>query len=107
MVDEYWHSIFIQLLAQEIKPAVYVELGISVCETINRVAPLASHAWCCDVQNFRDKITHGNNVDFYNENTSEFAKRWNNEIKKEIDLIFIDADHSRNAVLHDALAFYP
>lgn len=107
MADEHWHSKFIELLAAELKPAVYVELGISVCETINRVSPLAKHVWCCDVQDFRGQISHGHNVDFFHENTGEFAKRWNKDIRKEIDLIFIDADHSREAVLHDVQAFYP
>ena len=38
--------------------------------------------------------------------TDDFAKMWDNEIRKEIDLIFIDADHCKESVWEDFQNFY-
>lgn len=90
------------------RPEVYVELGIAVCGTINRVSPHASEVYAVDAGvscaiNIADK----EKVKFYGEYTTKFADRWREEIKKPVDLIFIDADHSASAVRQDVLNFLP
>ena len=37
--DGFFHSIFIEMLAERMKPSVYLELGLSKGETFHRVGP--------------------------------------------------------------------
>lgn len=102
------HHAIIEAIASHMKPKVYVELGIAVCGTLNRVAPHAEEIYAVDAGvscaiNIQDK----DRVRFYGEYTTTFAERWNKEIRKGIDLIFIDADHSAASVQKDVENFLP
>lgn len=107
-VGENWHVDFIVHLAAVKRPKVYVELGLYECELFNKVIPYADHLIGVDTDkrsgSFMDRSTK--KTKFFYGSTADFAK----ELRREplvIDLLFIDADHSKEAVLHDFQAFFP
>lgn len=106
MINEHWHSEMIEHIAAGLKPFLYVELGISHCMTLNRASAFAEMIYCCDVNDKKDSISHKGKTKFFKESTDEFFKRWENEIRLPIDMIFIDADHSEATVYRDATNFY-
>jgi len=100
------HESFLEFIASYIKPQIYVELGIYDCSTFYKVSEhVIDWSFGVDIKPLKDdkKI----NTTIYTETTEEFAKRWADEIQEEIDLIFIDADHSKDAVLKDVDSFWP
>ena len=102
------HSLILEAIASHMKPKVYVELGIAVCGTLNKVSPHAEDIYAVDAgANTATNIAEKERVKFFGEFTDDFANRWRNEIAKEIDLIFIDADHSAESVKKDVINFLP
>ncbi len=102
-----WHIDFIAELAKTLRPDVYVELGLYQAELFNRVVPWVKRAFGVDI----DPATEGfvrktPNVRYLHGITSELAS----VIEAEgvgIDMLFIDADHSAEAVLNDFRMFFP
>lgn len=91
---------FIIELARLMQPEVYCEVGVYQCHTINRLLPYVGKAIGIDIE---DRLAHFDksrrNWEFFKGTSDKFV----NEYYKgpEIDLLFIDADHSRNSVLAD------
>lgn len=103
-----FHCEILKAIAREMKPNVYVELGICGGSTFNAVAPFSSEAYAVDIAIGMPKaILQGEKYKPFVMKTEEFAKKWKEDIKKEIDLIFIDADHSKEAVYNDIMNFWP
>lgn len=102
-----WHEDFIVFLASITRPRVYVELGISRCALFNRIIPYAGHLIGVDIDPGAESYMQKSaNTRFVLSNTRDFAKRLDNEGLR-IDMLFIDADHAREAVLHDFTAYFP
>lgn len=102
------HEEFVNMLAIQLKPAIYVELGIYHFNCFNKISPLVrGKAYAVDIADNRRLLVKHGHVDFHCCTTTEFYSTWSNEIKKEIDLIFIDADHSKDSVLQDVKNFLP
>lgn len=102
------HHAIIEAIASHMKPDVYVELGIAVCGTLNRVVPHAKEVYACDLAAHNlGNIHEPERVNFYAETTDLFAERWKRDVNKAIDLCFIDADHSFSAVKKDVANFLP
>ena len=105
--DPKWHQGLIVHLASIMRPEVYVELGIFRCGLFNQVVPFTMRAIGVDADPEAGKyMTRSPRATFVAANTSEFARR----IRKDpvsIDMIFIDADHSQEAVLDDFRNFLP
>jgi hypothetical protein len=102
-----WHVNFIEHIAAITSPKVYVELGLYECELFNRIEPYAERLigvdMRADVEAFMIKSPK---VRFVNSTTDGFVKSLTPD-SLVIDLLFIDADHSREAVWRDFWNFLP
>lgn len=107
MVGLNWHEDFIVHLASLVRPKVYVELGLYQCALFNRVIPYSERLIGVDIRpEAGNYMQHSMNTRFVKATTQEFAK----ELKVnplQINMLFIDADHSKEAVLQDFKDFFP
>lgn len=102
-----WHEGFIIHLASIIRPKTYVELGLYQCELFNRVLPFTETAIGVDISEKAGVfMKRKENTHFFCQTTAEFALTAK-EMSLEIDMLFIDADHSKKWVRHDFDAFFP
>jgi hypothetical protein len=102
-----WHEDFVLHIAKILRPKVYVELGLYQCHLFNQIIPYADQLFGADIEvsagefmNKTDKTT------FYHGKTDDFAKELSKQNTK-IDLLFIDADHSKEAVKKDFENYFP
>lgn len=108
-VEKYqsWHEDFIVHLAKIIKPKVYVELGLYQCKLFNRIVPFADQLIGVEMKPELEKfMIKDPKALFKAMTTDEYAK----ELKKhpiQIDMMFIDADHSEKSVEKDFKQFFP
>lgn len=107
-VPENWHEEFIELLAAVVRPKTYVELGLCKCALFNKIIPYAEKLIGLDIkpeaEKFMKKIR--GKTEFVCSTTDDFAERLQkNPI--QIDMLFIDADHAKEAVLKDFNNFFP
>jgi len=94
-----WHLDFIAHLVRVLKPQKYLEIGIYRAGLINRLIPLIPEITAVDVDPDSGKfIDSSNNVKFVNLDSQKF---WKTSPDSYYDLIFIDGNHSREAVLVD------
>jgi hypothetical protein len=100
------HYDVIEKIAGGLQPNIYVELGIFRGKTFNLVARHANKAYAVDVAGAQKHIKC-NHAEFFMGTTQTFASYWNLKVQKSIDLIFIDADHSKESVLQDVKNFLP
>jgi predicted O-methyltransferase YrrM len=106
MEDKMKHESFIEFLASYVKPQVYVELGVYDGSTFDRVRPhVEDWSYGVDLKPRMDDLD-GTDFTVYKMSTQEFSKLWNEDIHEDIDLMFIDADHSKEAVLKDVDNFW-
>ena len=107
MVGLDWHEDFIVHLASVVRPKVYVELGLFKCALFNRMIPYSERLIGVDVNlDAGNYMQQSPNTRFFNGTTQEFAK----ELKVNplrINMVFIDADHSKEAVFQDFRDFFP
>jgi predicted O-methyltransferase YrrM len=102
-----WHEDFIVHLANRLRPKVYVELGLYQCALFNRIVPYAEKLIGVDtVESAGNHMRKSPKTRFFHGTTDALAK----ELKKnpvKIDLLFIDADHSKESVTKDFTNFFP
>ena len=104
---ELWHQSFIEHLASIVKPRVYVELGVHRCDLFNRVIPYARQLVGVDIDpQSADFMAKSDKVNFVNSTTDEYAAVLRAQ-PISINMLFIDADHSKEAVLRDFWNFFP
>lgn len=101
----------LEAIARQQTPEVYVELGICDGDTYKSILPyVRSAAYAVDVapRVVEEHVTQPSNPKShpFSMRTDDFSKLWDSEIKKEIDLIFIDADHCKESVWNDFKNFY-
>ena len=84
-------------LANLFRPKVYVEIGAKSGYVFNAVAPFCDLAVAVDIR--LSGIKRSKNILCFEQSSQNFATAWN----KEIDLLFIDGDHSEQAVFNDFL----
>jgi cephalosporin hydroxylase len=102
-----WNEDFIFNLASLVRPKVYVELGIQHCRLFNRIIPVAEQLIGVDITpGAGSYMIKSPNVRFFNGTTQKFAEELNVH-PLQIDMLFIDADHSKEAVLQDFRNFFP
>jgi len=102
-----WHVDFIAELARVMRPAVYLELGIFQAEVLNTVAPYAGQAIGLDIApGAAAFVRRAPNVRFVCATTDSFVAEMR-ESGLEIDMLFIDADHSAEAVVRDFDNYFP
>jgi predicted O-methyltransferase YrrM len=103
----WWHRGLIEHIAYIFKPKVYVELGIYQCELFNRVVPHAQRLIGVDLdRKAQSFMTKSPKVEFRCSTTADFT-RWLRANPLPIDMLFIDADHARDAVLEDFWGLFP
>ena len=102
-----WHEDFIVHLASLVCPKVYVELGIYHCALFNRIIPFAEQLIGVDISaESGNYMQQSSKTRFFKGTTHEFAQ----EVAVnplQINMLFIDADHSKEAVLQDFIEFFP
>lgn len=102
-----WHEDFIVHLAGVIQPKVYVELGLYRCYLFNRIIPFAEQLIGIDISaEAGQSMQQSSKTRFFKGTTQDFAREL--AVRPlQIDMLFIDADHSQEAVLQDFLTFLP
>ncbi|MBI1938134.1 MAG: FkbM family methyltransferase [Ignavibacteriales bacterium] len=104
---ENWHEDFIVYLASQYRPKIYVELGLYQCGLFNKIVPYADILIGVDVSPSAGKhMTVSEKTVFVNSTTDQFADALK-ENPISIDMLFIDADHSKESVLKDFWNFFP
>ncbi len=102
-----WHEDFIVHLASVLRPKVYVELGLYQCALFNKIIPHADQLIGIDiVKSAGEFMDKSDKTTFFKGTTDAFAAK----LKKkpiQIDLLFIDADHSQKSVLNDFKQLFP
>jgi len=107
MVELNWHEDFIVHLASLIRPKVYVELGLFKCALFNQIIPFAEQLIGVDINaDAGNYMQQSPNTRFFKGTTQEFAKGLE-VIPLQINMLFIDADHSKVAALQDFKDFFP
>ena len=105
--QENWHENFIIHLASIIRPKTYVELGLYKCELFNRIIPYADKLIGIDIlPKFGKYMKKTEKTTFICSSTTAYYE----EIKKKpivIDMLFIDANHSKESVKEDFEHFFP
>jgi cephalosporin hydroxylase len=102
-----WHEDFILHLASVIRPKTYVELGLFRCELFNKMAEFSDQLVGVDINAGAGKyMLDVPKARFFHGSTENFAKSLETNPLK-IDMLFIDADHSKEAVLQDFRNFFP
>ncbi len=102
-----WHHDFILHIASIIRPKVYVELGLRRCPLFNRMIPFADKLIGVDIDRAPEQYMIKNpKASFVCMPTSQYAETLKAK-PIEIDLLFIDADHSEKAVFEDFNSFFP
>jgi predicted O-methyltransferase YrrM len=102
-----WHEDFIPRLANIIRPKVYCELGLYQCVVFNKIIPYSEKLIGVDVNPDAGKYMHkSNKTIFINMSTSDYAKELHAR-PIGIDMLYIDADHSKVAVLNDFQNYFP
>jgi predicted O-methyltransferase YrrM len=105
--DSKWHQGLIIHLASIMRPKVYLELGIFRCGLFNQMVPFADRLIGVDANPEAGRyMTKSPKTSFIAATTSEFARQLR-ENPIAIDMAFIDADHSREAVLEDFRGVFP
>jgi len=104
-----WHEDFVVHLAQILRPQTYVELGLYKCQVFNRVSKIADISIGIDIE--PDAVAlmkKSTNNYFIGKSTADALDKVENILGgKGIDMIFIDADHSRESVLTDFNNYFP
>lgn len=100
----------IPYLASQMKPKVYLELGIgyagptNFCKVLDALPD--SQVWGVDIVDMKDRFKQYNNGHIFTGTTEEFENFWEENYDDYIDMIFVDADHSAEAVLRDVEGFF-
>jgi predicted O-methyltransferase YrrM len=93
----------IKFLVEMYQPDTYVEVGVQKGHCFNQIAPLVKQAVGVDID-IRASVTTSDNISLFEMPALEFAGAWPKD--RQIDLLFMDADHSKQGVLKsfDALS---
>jgi len=105
---EYKEMEFIELfiaLAKLFKPKVYVELGTKKGYTIKRIAPFVEKAIGVDINPQKLDLLPPN-VEIIKSTTLEYVESLKGR-EPFIDILFIDANHSKEAVMEDFIKYLP
>lgn len=106
-VPENWHENFIVEISKVLRPKVYVELGLYKSALFNKMIPYCGKLIGVEIKKELEPfMIKDRKTQFVNMTTDEYAKTLKeNPIK--IDLIFIDANHSKEQLKKDFNNFFP
>ena len=99
-----WYYGFLQHIAMLVRPGLYVEFGVDQGESARLVAPFAEKMALVDATAARPAWVPPDQ--FYQMTTEEFSKKVLRELG-DIDMAFIDADHSYKAAQDDFVRLEP
>jgi predicted O-methyltransferase YrrM len=102
-----WHENFIVHLASIYRPNLYVELGLYQCTLFNKMIQYAQRLIGVDIAPDAGKYMRKSpKTTIVNASTRKFAEDVFRQ-RLTIDMMVIDADHSKEQVLWDFQAFFP
>lgn len=101
------HEDFIVHLARLVRPKLFVKLGLYQCVLFNRIIPYAEKSIGVDIQpEAGNYMKQSQDTRFVKGTTQEFAKELvGNHL--QINMLFIDAERSKEAVSLDFHEFFP
>lgn len=101
-----WHEDFIVNLAENLRPNTYCELWLYRCELFNRIVPFSNRLIWVDLSKEPGKFMKKcKKTEFHNMTTDDYFEN----IKGswiQIDLLFIDANHSKESVMKDFVNYF-
>ena len=98
--ERAWHASLIESIAREMGSFSYLEIGIYRGETLRKVSKYASLSVGVDIDTMAIKsISRLSNVETLHGTIDDILK--SDFLPKVYDLIFIDADHRKESVIHD------
>ncbi len=105
VVNEYGD--FIVHLARLVRPKLFVKLGLFHCALFNRITPYAEKSIGVDIQPEAGYyMKRSLDTRFVEGTTQEFAKEL--EVNPlQINMLFIDVEHSKTAAIQDFQEFFP
>ena len=104
-VDHKWHLNFILNLASVMRPQNYLECGIYHCGLFNQMIPFAQKLTGVDIApEAGTYMVKSPKAQFVCSSTDDYAAKLR-ETGETFDFIFIDADHSRQAVRSDFMNY--
>lgn len=91
---------FLVNLVYLLNPKTYIELGVKNGYTFNVISSMVEKAYAVDIVK-QSSVRINSNVEFFQGTTADFYHTHKQLSDSKIDFIFIDADHSYEAVLND------
>ncbi len=102
-----WHEDFIIHLASIIRPRIYVELGLYHCDLFNKMIPFVDQLIGVDINPEVGKyMQKSQKTKFVCSDTNTYHKHIT-KTPITINMLFIDAHHSKESVLEDFEHFFP
>lgn len=99
--ETYDHPFILEHFASWIKPNNYLELGVRGGHSFNRVIPFCKKAYGVDMKIDKHQIQNkASNVKYFEMTTDTFFTQIKNS-PIQFDMVFIDADHSKEQVYKD------
>lgn len=106
-VEHKWHQNFIINLASVLRPEKYLELGIFHCGLFNQMIPFAGDLTGVDIApEAGSYMAASPKAKFVCSSTDDYAAKLR-QTGAQFDMIFIDADHSKQAVTSDFSNYLP
>ena len=96
-----WHALMIGKIAEVLRPRIYAEIGVYHGETINLVKHYSRMIYAVDINETFLKIVSTDEKIKPVLGDSQTLSRVLETQNEKIDLLFIDADHSKESVIND------
>lgn len=107
VISGFDQGLVVEVFAKILNPSVYVELGLYKCDVFNRVSKFAGKSYGIDIdKSSGEYMRKDKNNYFYCGSTRDFLADFKSK-GLGIDMIFIDADHSKDAVIADFKECFP
>lgn len=92
---------FLTFLAGFICPKIYLEIGLNLCQTFNRLALLSEMSIGVDPNPDCVDCLSVDSATIHTMTSDDFFRSFSNELRGKLDLVFIDGLHTKEQVERD------